>query len=517
MALLTEQKKILQPVNKAISAYSVRFVQRYQKKFYSTFEQALLSLLALISFLNQSITLPCLLTSVTQSYGDSSTGPESKVTREYNACGQLVNETTSLNGTNIASWQQEWDGAGRRVGLNWKLEKQGPEYQFAYNAAGLMTSSGNESGTCSYGYADNGLLTSRETPFGTTRITRDARGNIRGQTLPNGAQESLIRRRDGRISSYSIVDDTEALISETRNYQYDSAGRVIEEPFTLRNSLNPNALNNGTHEVKYTFDELNIRTSSCISPTGTSLGGSTGDAVREKNGFGQVTLDIIYSSDWYYYPWNYTYDNLGAVASRGIDGNRTETNSWDSFGRLVKVIGNSDEGSYTWRAIYDGLGRRIQTTIEGATRGTTTYYYDPEVEFLELGHDNNGRTWNLYGPDRSGTYGGAQGIGGLEATYTLVSGTSAGVVNNYFGDALGTITGGHFTAYDSLLGSYGAMPGSSINQNLTPQWRDHYLDPTGFYYMGARYYEPNSGRFLSPDPLGHDASLSLYDYCNGDP
>ncbi|MFI0347503.1 MAG: hypothetical protein ACH346_01840, partial [Chthoniobacterales bacterium] len=72
-----------------------------------------------------------LLTSVTQSYGDSSTGPESKVTREYNACGQLVNETTSLNGTNIASWQQEWDGAGRRVGLNWKLEKQGPEYQFA--------------------------------------------------------------------------------------------------------------------------------------------------------------------------------------------------------------------------------------------------------------------------------------------------------------------------------------------------------------------------------------------------
>ncbi|MFI0347969.1 MAG: RHS repeat-associated core domain-containing protein, partial [Chthoniobacterales bacterium] len=47
--------------------------------------------------------------------------------------------------------------------------------------------------------------------------------------------------------------------------------------------------------------------------------------------------------------------------------------------------------------------------------------------------------------------------------------------------------------------------------------RDHYLDPTGFYYMGARYYEPNSGRFLSPDPLGHDASLSLYDYCNGDP
>jgi RHS repeat-associated protein len=48
-------------------------------------------------------------------------------------------------------------------------------------------------------------------------------------------------------------------------------------------------------------------------------------------------------------------------------------------------------------------------------------------------------------------------------------------------------------------------------------WQSRRLDPTGFYWMGARYYDPQSGRFLSPDPLGHDASLSLYDYANGDP
>ena len=60
----------------------------------------------------------------------------------------------------------------------------------------------------------------------------------------------------------------------------------------------------------------------------------------------------------------------------------------------------------------DGLGRRIQTSYDG---NSINYYYDPEVEFLELGHSVNGnRTWNLYGPDRSGRYGGAQEIGGLE-------------------------------------------------------------------------------------------------------
>lgn len=31
------------------------------------------------------------------------------------------------------------------------------------------------------------------------------------------------------------------------------------------------------------------------------------------------------------------------------------------------------------------------------------------------------------------------------------------------------------------------------------------------------YYEPGSGRFLSPDPFGHEASMSLYDYAGGDP
>ena len=168
-----------------------------------------------------------------------------------------------------------------------------------------------------------------------------------------------------------------------------------------------------------------------------------------------------------------------------------------------------------WTTTYDGLGRRIQTSSGG---NIVNYYYDPEVEFLELGHNINGsRTWNLYGPDRSGFYGGAQGIGGLESCFDENTHASFGIVNNYFGDVVGLMSGGSFTPYQSDLGSYGPMPGSSVNQAFQPQWRSHYLDQTGFICMGARYYDPQSGRFISPDPLGHGASMSLYDYCNGDP
>jgi hypothetical protein len=35
--------------------------------------------------------------------------------------------------------------------------------------------------------------------------------------------------------------------------------------------------------------------------------------------------------------------------------------------------------------------------------------------------------------------------------------------------------------------------------------------------MGMRYYAPESGTFLSADPLGHAACMDLYSYCNGDP
>ena len=35
--------------------------------------------------------------------------------------------------------------------------------------------------------------------------------------------------------------------------------------------------------------------------------------------------------------------------------------------------------------------------------------------------------------------------------------------------------------------------------------------------MGARYYEPTSGRFLPADPLGHALSPFLYDFAGGDP
>jgi len=44
-------------------------------------------------------------------------------------------------------------------------------------------------------------------------------------------------------------------------------------------------------------------------------------------------------------------------------------------------------------------------------------------------------------------------------------------------------------------------------------------EETGLYYMNARYYEPETGRFISQDTYRGDgeAFWNLYMYCSGDP
>ena len=43
-------------------------------------------------------------------------------------------------------------------------------------------------------------------------------------------------------------------------------------------------------------------------------------------------------------------------------------------------------------------------------------------------------------------------------------------------------------------------------------------EPNGFYYMRARYYDPQVGRFISEDPIGFDGGdVNLYAYVRNNP
>ena len=65
---------------------------------------------------------------------------------------------------------------------------------------------------------------------------------------------------------------------------------------------------------------------------------------------------------------------------------------------------------------------------------------------------------------------------------------------------------------------------SSFIGNINPfRYRGYYYDvETGLYYLQTRYYDPQVGRFLSPDSVDYIApdligGLNLYAYCNNNP
>jgi RHS repeat-associated protein len=225
---------------------------------------------------------------------------------------------------------------------------------------------------------------------------------------------------------------------------------------------------------------------------------------------------------------NYTVHKLRTYSGAAVN---TETLTWDAAGRMIKVANRDDASDgFDWTATYDGLGRRLRTIytpiIGGVSRTNVTLtldsWYDPQVKYLEVGVAVNGqRTWKIYGPDIS--QGSAmQGLGGLESTIREYDGKSIGIINDYFGNGVAMITNG-VTTFGGRVTSYGPIPLQDLPL-LSPYtsvaestiWRGKRIDPSGFYYMGARYYDPNAGRFISPDPLGHAASIDLYAAFGGD-
>ena len=228
------------------------------------------------------------------------------------------------------------------------------------------------------------------------------------------------------------------------------------------------------------------------------------------------------------------YDWLGNVSFlQRASGGRTDT-KWDAFGHLVSVSELSPTyDGLNQKAVFDGLGRRLRVTTtpvhanvaDAKAAIVEDSIFDPLVEFLEIAVAVNGqRTWKVHGPDLSGGYGGAQGIGGLLATVGESNGQTFGIISDLFGNCPGWTDGTSVTWNPCRVGAYGPLPGY-FSKPLSPDtplregvvWRGRRVDATGFVNMGARFYDPRAGRFISTDPAGHDGSLTLYDYANGDP
>lgn len=237
------------------------------------------------------------------------------------------------------------------------------------------------------------------------------------------------------------------------------------------------------------------------------------------------------------------FDAAGCVTNRGWSNgvSRSQDLRWDAAGRLIAVAERKGDGhGYDWAAFYDPFGRRIRTTVSpaGGTGevGTVTVnsVYDPEVEFLELGatvsaplmggwETETSTAWKIYGPDLAGGYGELQGTGGMEAI--VEGGEVATLLHDFNGNVIGRRELSGYWEYNSARYTAFAprpnqiLPWFNAGVSLleATNYRGKRLEVTGFYYFGAREYDPDTGQFLSPDPFGLAAGMNRYGFCANNP
>jgi RHS repeat-associated protein len=90
--------------------------------------------------------------------------------------------------------------------------------------------------------------------------------------------------------------------------------------------------------------------------------------------------------------------------------------------------------------------------------------------------------------------------------------------------AWGTFNGTAWSLQHQLFDAFGNLERSTLPLNpaaapLPQIWAGHQFDPRlGLYHMQARWYDPHTGRFIAPDPIGfHAGDENLYRYVGNDP
>jgi RHS repeat-associated protein len=201
-----------------------------------------------------------------------------------------------------------------------------------------------------------------------------------------------------------------------------------------------------------------------------------------------------------------TYDLDGNMLARVGPGGVNDTYTWDDFGQLTSVTRAGVAQPTTFA--YDGFGRRIRKT---SAAGTIHYLWDRDQIAAEA--DGSGTTIQSYtynpGMDqpRSVSAGGqiyfmSTGPGG--DVNGLVRRSDNAVVAQYA-----------YTPWGGLEADQQLVAGARVN---SLRWHGLPYDAeTGLYQVRARYYDPDTRRFISEDPLGLAGGINLYAFANGDP
>ena len=222
-------------------------------------------------------------------------------------------------------------------------------------------------------------------------------------------------------------------------------------------------------------------------------------------------------------PEQFSYDDDGNLTQ---DGRWSYT--WDAENRLIGMETLTNLPSSVPRMnltfAYDYMSRRVSKTISAFEseiwnqKSQIRFAYDgwnliSEISYLPSQMQTNVSSF-VWGLDLSGTLQGAGGIGGLLSSCSSAS--NASHLAFYLFDANGNV-GQLVSTNGSILARYEYDPYGKLIKDVAEvsirinpfRYSTKYADSeTGFLYYGHRYYQPETGRWSSRDPIGGKGFLS---------
>ena len=430
-------------------------------------------------------------------------------TYSYDAASDVTSQAlTAATGTGLTnattSYTYFTTGALNTVVYPSYTGHTNPTVTYAYDATGAMTSEtdwlankvtfshdtdGNQTNQA------NNVSTSNPNGTSSTALTYDL-ADLNTQTATTMAQacggnETLSqsftgtsgsRNPDGQLTQYqtAYTGSCSGQTGTQRNYSYDLAGRVVYQSTTTQGA-NPN---NFAYDPSGDPTTISSHDNSANFDTYTQTFDNAGETLNQTPIVGSQGSSSTY-----------TYDTLGDQTT-AVTGTAISRYSFDQTGHMVTFT--PPTGSAT-SYLYDGNGLQTAATASGMTKqlvwnttgqmplvlsdSTNHYIYGPNgqpVEQIALGTSTP--TYLTYTPSNS----------------TWISTNAAGDQTGYWA----------YDAYGNLATGTPASPFGYSGQ---------YTDTTtGLVNDRARWYQPQTGAFISRDPAFAQTDTA-YTYAGGDP
>ncbi|MGQ4417067.1 putative T7SS-secreted protein [Streptomyces sp. SAS_269] len=384
------------------------------------------------------------------------------LTYTYDALGRRAGRTTPTGAT--TTWS--YDAAGRRTGM---VAASGHAIDFTYDEAGRELSR-HIGGTITLDHTFD--------PLG--RLTTQSVTGVGDRTVQH---RTYSYRADGNLIG---VDDH---LSGSRRFDLDAAGRVT-------------AVHAAGWTERYAYDEAGNQTQAewpANHPGAEATGPRTyagtritraGNVRYEHDALGRITLRqktrLSRKPDTWRYEWD-PEDHLTAVTTP--DGTRWHY-TYDPLGRRTAKLRLAPDG--------ETVLERVDFTWDGTTlcEQTTTSNDLPNPVTL---------TWDHQGLRPLAQ---TERITAADATQDEIDSRFFAIVTDLVGTPSELIDETGDIAWRTRSTLWGTTAWAANSTAYTPlRFPGQYYDPeTGLHYNYFRHYEPENARYLTPDPLGLDAS-----------